>query len=80
MSFGYAAVIALSIVTWVIPVTAAFKGQRPNRIQFSCAILMVVVLLTSILLAAGPEYAAGFLLVSLSVGGVLTWAVVFDSP
>ena len=77
MSFGYAAVIALSIVTWVIPVTAAFKGQR---IQFSCAILMVVVLLTSILLAAGPEYAAGFLLVSLSVGGVLTWAVVFDSP
>ena len=79
MSLTFITVVVLSIATWVIPMTAAMGG-KPKQLQFNSALILIVIALTSVLLAMGLEFAVGFLLLSLTVGGMLTWAVLFDSP
>ncbi len=80
MSLAYAAVIALAIAAWVVPMAAALAGRRPKRFQYCFRLVFIVLTMTCLLLAVGPEYASGFLLLGFSVGGVLTWAVMLDSP
>ncbi len=79
MSLSYVAVVILSIATWVVPMTAAMGGS-PRKLQFTSPLILIVIALVSVLLVVGPEFAIGFLLLSLSVGGILTWAVLFDPP
>ena len=79
MSLSYVAVVILSIAIWVVPMTAAMGGS-PQKLQFTSPLILIVIALVSVLLAVGPEFAVVFLLLSVSVGGMLTWAVLFDSP